>query len=54
MDMKWTTTMIFYYKFYILHVGKFEAKDVGKFVVYNITSQKFEDKLLTLSILKCP
>jgi len=43
--MKWINTMILDYKFYILHVVKYEAKDVGKFVVYNITSRKSEDKL---------
>jgi hypothetical protein len=28
-----------------IHVEKFEAKGVSKFVVYNITSRKSEDKL---------
>jgi len=33
--VKWPTTVVLDYKFYILHVVKFETKDVGKFVVYN-------------------
>jgi hypothetical protein len=43
--MKWTTTVILDYKFHVLHVVKYEAKDGGKFVLYNITSRKSEDKL---------
>ena len=52
--LQWPTTMILDYNFYVLHVDKFEAKGVSKFVVYSISSRKSEDKLRNLSILKYP